>query len=105
LRELIENLLRDLRQKLGARPPQVGGSQMSPVFLKGAEELLQRLEPLRMPEARSLAEEARECAEAFRGWLSTRPADDDRVAVINRFLDLHRRAMEFLATHAPPSAG
>jgi hypothetical protein len=83
----------------------MGHSLISPVFLQNAEDLLRRLDAVPGPEARALGAEARELAELFRAWLSRGADDAERSAAIGRFLDLYRRACEFLAHHQPPSSG
>ncbi len=67
------------------------------LFEDSAEQLALRLEQDGSESARGLAREARELAAAFRGWARQRPADDVRVATIERLFDLNRRAMDYLA--------
>jgi hypothetical protein len=83
----------------------MSNSVSSPFFLASAEDLLRRLDPLPMAEARELATEARELITMFRGWAAQRPTDDARVAGIARLFELNRRAMDMMAKHGPPSSG
>ncbi len=78
-------------------------SLISPVFLQNAEDLLRRLDAVAAPEARALGAEARKFAEIFHTWLSRGADDAERSAAISGFLDLYRRASDFLAHHQPPS--
>jgi hypothetical protein len=83
----------------------MGVSLISPFFLQAAADLLRRLEAVSAPEARTLGAEVREYTELFDGWLTHRPDDAVRLDAIRRFLDLNRRANEFLAQHPTPSSG
>jgi hypothetical protein len=76
-------------------------SEISPVFLKSVEDLLERLEDT--PDAHVLTGEARELVGLLRTWLAQKPTAETRRVTINRVLDLNLRAMEFLANRAPPS--
>ena len=67
------------------------------LFQDSAEQLAVRLEQERTDAARALAGEARELAAQFSTWQTERPADDIRVATIQRLFDLNRRAMDYLA--------
>lgn len=74
-------------------------SRSSPVFMDSAEDLVARMGTIGTAEAAAIASEAQQLVDTFRGWLTHRPADDVRVASIRRMLDLHRRAMDYLAAH------
>jgi hypothetical protein len=67
------------------------------LFQDSAEQLAVRLEQENTDAARALAEEARTLAAHFSTWQTERPADDIRVATIQRLFDLNRRAMDYLA--------
>lgn len=67
------------------------------LFLDSAEQLALRLEQEPEGVARTLAKEARELAARFAAWGTERPADDVRVATIQRLFDLNRRAMDYLS--------
>ncbi len=67
------------------------------LFQDSAEQLAVRMEQEPGEVARSLAAEARELAAQFSHWQTERPADDVRVATIQRLFDLNRRAMDYLA--------
>lgn len=76
----------------------VNPSAPSPIFLTNAEILLRRLGAVdSSPEASSISSEVEAIIETFRGWQTTTPQDELRVATIQRFIDLNRRAMEFLS--------
>lgn len=67
------------------------------LFQDSAEQLAVRLEQEPGEAARALAAEARDLAAQFAVWQRERPADDVRVATIQRLFDLNRRAMDYLA--------
>jgi hypothetical protein len=67
------------------------------LFHESAEHLALRLEQESSPEALALAEEARGLVALFIAWQTSRPADADRVAGIQRLFDVNRRAMDLLA--------
>lgn len=79
-------------------------SVTSSVFLKSAEDLVKRLGGDPSPAVTALADEARALVELFRSWQRVKPADDLRIATIQRLFDLNRRAMDHLAK-GPPSSG
>jgi len=83
----------------------VVNSVSSPFFLTSAEDLRLRLEALPGADAVALANEARELTVLFREWQLHRPTDDARVAGIGRLFELNRKAMDFMAKHAPPASG
>jgi hypothetical protein len=67
------------------------------LFQDSAEQLAVRLEQEQTDAAGALAAEARALAVHFATWQTERPADDVRVATIQRLFDLNRRAMDYLA--------
>jgi hypothetical protein len=67
------------------------------LFQDSAEQLAVRLEQETTEVARALAAEARGLVAQFTDWQTERPADDVRVATIQRLFDLNRRAMDYLA--------
>jgi hypothetical protein len=80
----------------------------SPLFLRNAEELIERLGRLEDPAAAMLIAEAREIATIFGSWGAMRPEDSVRIAAIQRLFDIHRRAMDLLTKAGPagmPSSG
>ena len=72
-------------------------SESTHLFQDSAEQLAFRLEKESTDAASALAGEARELAARFVAWRTERPADDVRVATIQRLFDLNRRAMDYLA--------
>jgi hypothetical protein len=76
----------------------------SPLFLRNAEDLIERLGKVEHPAAVNLIAEAREIAAIFGSWGTKRPEDAARVAAIQRLFDIHRRAMDLLTKAGPPSA-
>jgi hypothetical protein len=66
------------------------------LFEDSAEQLAVRLEREGSDTAKVLAREARDLGVAFAAWKRQRPADDVRVATIERLFDLNRRAMDYL---------
>ncbi len=72
-------------------------SASTSLFHESAEHLALRLEQESSPEALALAEEARGLVALFLAWQTSRPADADRVAGIQRLFDVNRRAMDLLA--------
>jgi hypothetical protein len=78
---------------LSSRAPSASTS----LFHESAEHLALRLEQESSPEALALAEEARGLVALFIAWQTSRPADADRVAGIQRLFDVNRRAMDLLA--------
>jgi hypothetical protein len=75
----------------------------SSVFLNSALDLVRRLSPDPSPAGFVLAEEARALVELFQSWEREKPADDDRIATIQRLFELNRRAMDHLAKSGPSS--
>ncbi len=67
------------------------------MFLESAIELADRLERESSDAAHQLAREARELAARFIAWQEVRPADEERVASIQRLFELNRRAQDYLA--------
>ena len=67
------------------------------LFQESAEHLAIRLEQEPAEVALGMAREARELAACFAAWNAERPADDVRVATIQRLFDLNRRVMDYLA--------
>ena len=74
-------------------------SRSSPVFMQCAEDLVARMQKIGTAEATLIAREAQELVDTFKCWFAERPPDELRVATIRRMLDLHRRAMDYLAAH------
>ena len=72
-------------------------SDSTGIFKDGAEELALRLEQEGSETALLLAAEARQLAQRFVEWRTTRPTDEERVETIQRLFDLNRRAMDYMA--------
>jgi hypothetical protein len=74
----------------------------SPLFEKSATELVTRLEHDTSELAQAMAREARSLVQTFRGWQSSKPTPDARIASIQQLFDLHRRAMDYLSKPSTP---
>jgi hypothetical protein len=68
-----------------------------PLFRQSAEDLREKLSEIGTADAMGLAREARDLAETFQSWDHQRPANDVRIAAIQRLFGLNRRVMDFLA--------
>jgi hypothetical protein len=71
-------------------------------FIRMAEDLQAKLGPIPTAESMAMAHEVRELAETFKSWRTKRPDDDPRIAAINRFMELNRRVMQYLAQRPKP---
>lgn len=67
------------------------------LFLQSALDLQKKLSEIGTAEAMTMAREARELADTFKGWEKVRPANDARIAKIQQLFALNRRVMDFLA--------
>jgi hypothetical protein len=72
-------------------------SSSTRLFQDSAEQLAVRLEKEGSDAACALAREARELAVRFAEWQEKRPADEVRVATIQRLFELNRRANDYIA--------
>ncbi len=72
-------------------------SDSTHLFLDSALALADRLEREPSEAAHHLAREARELAARFIEWQTARPADEVRVATIQRLFEINRRAMDYVA--------
>lgn len=75
----------------------VDKSNSVPLFRQSAEDLAQKLAAIGTAESMGMAREARDLANTFRSWESTRPPNDVRIARIQQLFALNRRVMDFLA--------
>lgn len=73
----------------------------TPLFIKNAEDLLERLQKLEGAEVASMAAEARELLAEFRHWEHHKPPDTVRVTTIRKLFDLQRRVLDFATRPAP----
>ena len=80
-------------------------SSPSGQFLRNAQELAVRLGEFATVEAMTLTREATLLVETFKGWETSRPTDEARVASIQQLFELQRKAMDFLSRQSkPPSS-
>jgi len=90
------------RPPLPPRPPVPPGPRsettgQAPVFAEKAAELVRRFESDDSDEGRSIRAEAIDLTSFFDRWKLEHPTNEDRVAAIQRLMDLSRRAMEHLS--------
>lgn len=72
-------------------------SSSIPLFRQSAEDLAQKLANIGTAESMTMAREARDLAETFRGWEKQSPDNAARIARIQQLFALHRKAMDYLA--------
>lgn len=84
------------------RGPVDSTTGQAPVFLNQARDVVRMVENDTSSEARAIHHEAVELAGFFERWRTEQPTNLQRVAAIQRLLDLSRRAMEHTTRSARP---
>lgn len=72
-------------------------SSSIPLFRQSAEDLAQKLASIGTAESMTMAREARDLAETFRGWEKQSPENAARIARIQQLFALNRKVMDYLA--------
>lgn len=72
-------------------------SQNFPLFEQLALELQDKLQNVQTEKGKELHTKATAFYQVFRGWVTTPPRPDDRVAKIRALMDFVREANEYLA--------
>ncbi len=75
----------------------IDGTGAYPIFRQAAKELSVKLEALKTSEARLMAGEIRWFEETFAAWSPyNRPSEHDRKRLVDEFLELHRKYMNYI---------
>jgi hypothetical protein len=84
------------------RGPVDSSTGQAPVFLNQARDVVRMVEHDASPEGRSIHHEAVELTRFFERWRVEQPTNQQRVAAIQRLLDLSRRVMEHTTRNTRP---
>lgn len=75
-------------------------SNVPPLFVDSARDILKRLSGVTGP-AWEMAKEAEELLSIFERWEKEPSTSTERAQTVQRLIDLHRRAQEFLIKNKP----
>lgn len=84
------------------RGPVDSTTGQAPVFLNQARDVVRMVEHDTSPEGRSMHQEAVQLTSFFERWRTEQPTNQQRVAAIQRLLDLSRRVMEHTTRSSRP---